>query len=289
MARYARRPSGQRFPPGPWKHGQIPVIGLIGGIGAGKSLVAATLARRGARVIDTDSVGHALLTQKPVRDLVIQRFGEEIVDRTDPKSDEPTINRKTLAGIVFHEPTSLRALEAILHPRMRRTCERAILRTARRLDAPMVVLDAAVLLEAGWDDLCDSILFVDTPFEIRVQRLSESRGWDVEQLEARERAQWPLSRKKDRADFVLSNSSTPEKLDEEVEMLWSRLLRPDANLSRGRSATGDSEVSQRIEPRSMALPARFAKSKSAGPKRSSRSRPGRPFRSPGSGSKRPSR
>src|SRR5438105_238572 len=132
MARYARRPAGLPRPRGPWKHGPIPVIGLVGGIGAGKSAVAAALAERGAFVLDADAVGHALLQQRPARDRVLARFGAGILDRSGPADAPAPINRRALGAIVFQHPTSLRDLEAILHPRMRQTFARAIARAVRK-------------------------------------------------------------------------------------------------------------------------------------------------------------
>ena len=79
MPRPHPKRTGRARPRGPWKHGAIPVIGLIGGIGGGKSRVAAVLAEEGSFVIDADSVGHALLDQRPVRDLVVARFGPQIL------------------------------------------------------------------------------------------------------------------------------------------------------------------------------------------------------------------
>ncbi|HEU5117478.1 MAG TPA: dephospho-CoA kinase, partial [Isosphaeraceae bacterium] len=76
----------------PWKHGYVPVLGLVGGIGAGKSVVAARLAERGALVLDADAIGHTLLNQKPSREEAVTRFGDEILDPADPSK----INRRTL-------------------------------------------------------------------------------------------------------------------------------------------------------------------------------------------------
>src|SRR4051794_41535325 len=133
MSRPPRQRTGPARPRGPWKHGPIPVLGLIGGIGGGKSRVAAMLAEEGAFVIDADAVGHALLDQRPVRDLVVARFGPQILapsadDGADALPSPPVIDRRTLGAIVFNQPAALRQLEAILHPRMRRTFERAIAR-----------------------------------------------------------------------------------------------------------------------------------------------------------------
>ena len=220
MARYARRPPGPRRPKGPWKHGMIPVLGLVGGIGAGKSLVAADLAARGARVLDADAIGHALLEQRPAREEVLAHFGREILGADD------AIDRRALGAIVFAQPAARRALEEILHPRMRRTFERAIDRAARKEDAPAVVLDAAILFEAGWDDLCDRVAFVDAPAEVRLARLAGQRGWDAAALAARERAQLTPETKRERADFAVRNAAGPEELRAEVDALWARLVPP---------------------------------------------------------------
>lgn len=228
MARYARRPSGQRRPPGPWKNGPVPVVGLIGGIGSGKSLAAAAMAARGATVLDADAIGHTLLDQRPARDEVVARFGDDILDPEAPEGGPRRVDRKALGRVVFAEPTSLKALERILHPRMRKTFEKAINRVSRRQEAPMVVLDAAILLEAGWDDLCDSVVFVESPPAARLARVAASRGWSSEQLTSREQAQLPLDRKRERADHVLPNDSTPEALEARIESLWGRLTRRPA-------------------------------------------------------------
>lgn len=225
-----RRPDRPR---GPWKHGAIPVLGLIGPIGAGKSWVAAELAAQGAQVLDADAVGHALLEQRPARDLVVDRFGPAILDRSAPTGTEegstsapPRIDRRALGGLVFNDPAALRGLEAILHPRMRRTFERAIARAQRGERVRAVVLDAAILLEAGWNDLCDLVVFVDAPRDQRLARVVEQRGWSAEQLEARERAQWSADRKRERADVVLTNDqdSDPNPLRAEIDArLWARV------------------------------------------------------------------
>lgn len=225
MPRYARRPSGQRRLPGPWKHGPMPVVGLVGGIGAGKSRVASELAARGAAVLDADTIGHALLDQKPSRNAVVARFGEDVLDTSVGEGEEPKIDRSALGRIVFAAPHALRALEKILHPRMRSTFEKAIRRVGRRREAPMVVLDAAVLFEAGWDDLCDAIVFIEAPDRVRRARIAESRSWSAEQLSARESAQWPLARKREQSDHVLINHGTPEELTARLDSLWRALTR----------------------------------------------------------------
>jgi|SRR5579883_2369638 len=233
------RPAARR-PAGPWKHGSIPVIGLVGGIGGGKSRVAGELAARGAFVLDADAVGHALLTQRHVRDRVVRRFGDAILDKSPAAEGEPAIDRRTLGAIVFSSPAALADLESILHPAMRRTFERAIARTVRKGRAPAIVLDAAILFEAGWDSLCDRVVFVDAPRGLRLARLSAQRGWTDETLAARERAQMPLDEKRRRADAVVTNDSGPDKVTAEVERLWNTLLNPSRAPKGGGQSIGSS-------------------------------------------------
>lgn len=193
----------------------MPVIGLIGGIGAGKSLVAAEFAAHNALAIDADRVGHALLDQRPAREEVVAAFGPAILSEADPE----TVDRGVLGRMVFADPAQLKKLEAILHPRMRRTFEKAIARVVRRRSHKAVILDAAILLEAGWDDLCDVVVYVDAPDAVRVERVAE-RGWTAENLADRAKAQWPLDRKRAKADLVLPNDGDVEALRQRIRPIW---------------------------------------------------------------------
>jgi len=213
------------------------VIGVIGAIGAGKSRVAALLACWGAFVIDADAVGHALLDQRPVREQVVAQFGSAILDPSSAPDEPPQIDRRALGAIVFSKPEALRQLEAILHPRMRRTFERAIARTVRRGRARAVVLDAAILLEAGWHTLCDRIVLVDAPREQRLARLAAARGWSEQTLAGREAAQWPLERKRAQADAVVVNDSGTLPLEEHVRRLAAAIF-PPSRLASVRSSGG---------------------------------------------------
>jgi dephospho-CoA kinase len=207
-----------------WKHGAIPVIGLIGGIGAGKSAVARLLAERGAVVIDADAVGHESLEHPAIRDRVVERFGAKVLE--PDRAGEPgarRISRRALGAIVFHDAAALRDLEAILHPAMRERFLRTIDRLVGDRGRPCIVLDAAVLLEAGWDDLCDRVAFVDAPRAERLRRVEQSRGWSEEALAAREGSQWPVADKRRRADWIINNGGAPDRLVHEVARLLDRL------------------------------------------------------------------
>jgi len=224
--RHPQKPKPQSRPPGPWLSGPIPVIGLVGGIGAGKSAAAAAFAELGAFVLDADKIGHTLLDQNPCRDIVIEVFGEGVLAPYTVEGERRAIDRRALGAIVFADPFLLGRLEDILHPLMRRTFERAIGREVRRGRHRAVVLDAAILYEAEWNDLCDAVVFVDSSVENRLARLEASRGWTLETLAAREKAQGPLAEKRAEADHVLSNDGTAEDLHAAAKTLWLTLLKP---------------------------------------------------------------
>jgi dephospho-CoA kinase len=187
----------------------VPVVGLIGGIGSGKSAVAAEFARRGAAVISGDLAGHEALRQPEIRDVLVKRWGDQVLD------ERGEIDRKKVAAIVFGDPGERKALEALVHPEIRRRLKEQIALARTRPDVPLIVLDAAVLLEAGWDALCDRIVFVETGEAVRRERVQQ-RGWRLEQMAQREAAQLPLTQKRCRADHVLDNSSTLDHLGRQV-------------------------------------------------------------------------
>ncbi len=186
-----------------------PVIGLTGGICSGKSTVAAELAELGCAVIDADAVGHELLEDPEVRDELVRRLGEGIL------SAEGRPDRERIARIVFDSPEALARLNAVMHPRMRDRMARRIDQLRRAGGCPAVVLDAALLLETDWHELCDTIVFVDAPPAQRLQR-AKARGWDADELQRRENSQKPLDTKATSADHVIDNSSSLSYLREQV-------------------------------------------------------------------------
>ncbi len=188
------------------------IVGLLGGIGSGKSEVARAFADRGALVINADALGHEALQQADIREAIVRRWGVEVLD------EQKRIDRRVLAQIVFQQQDARRELEALTHPYIRRRTEEQIAQ-ARAEQRCLVIVDAAVLLEAGWDQVCDRLVFVDATPEIRRQRVMETRGWSEQDWLAREQAQLPLTQKHARADHVLDNSSTIEHLSRQVDDL----------------------------------------------------------------------
>ena len=109
-----------------------------------------------------------------------------MLDRADPSGE--TIDRKALGAIVFKDSKARKDLEKILHPLMRKAFEKAIARVVRKRQGRLIVLDAAILYEAGWNKLCDLVAFVSAPEAVRLTRLAAQRGWDKETLQSRQSA-----------------------------------------------------------------------------------------------------
>ena len=197
-----------------------PVVGLIGGIGSGKSWVAEALARHGAYVVSGDQLGHEALRQPEILARVAQRFGAGVLD------EEGKVNRRRLGALVFADPVGLRALEALVFPYIERGLEREIARAQVDPNVSLIVLDAAVLLEAGWNKHCNGVVYVHAPRAVRLARLAGQRRWSAKEVAARENAQMPLTEKVTRADYVVDNSGPPEQLEAQIGRLLDQLGLP---------------------------------------------------------------
>ena len=195
-----------------------PVVGLVGGIGSGKSTIAAQCKQLGAAVIDGDVVGHEVLRRPEVRDAIVRRWGTEIL------GPDGQVNRGKLGWIVFADPTALKELETLVHPLIKSELRRRIDAARQDPGVAFVVLDAAVLLEAGWDDVCDVLVFVDATDAQRRRRVRQSRGWPKEAWQARENLQLALKIKKARADYGLDNSGTPDESFRQIRRIVSELV-----------------------------------------------------------------
>ncbi len=196
------------------------VIGITGGIASGKSLVAEQLAQLGAVVLDADRVGHDVLREPAVRAALCARWGSGILGR------DGEIRRRVVAEKVFAPPPDgpreLAFLEQWTHPRIAERIGKQLQELRQRGDLPAVVLDAPVLYKAGWDALCDVIVFVEAAAAVRAAR-ARQRGWSESQWRAREAAQPALDAQRARADFVLDNSGSRGQLVAQVEEFWQSL------------------------------------------------------------------
>jgi dephospho-CoA kinase len=196
-----------------WRHGAKPVIGLIGGIGAGKSAAAAAMAARGGRVVNADALGHEALEQPEIQARLIDRWGARVL-KPDGHPD-----RRAIAAIVFADPAELRALEELVFPYIGRRALAEVLKAQEDPAARFVVLDAAVMFEAGWNNVCDRVVYIDAPRETRLARLAARSGWTAADLAAREAAQWPADTKRQLADAVVVNDAGVRELQEGIDHL----------------------------------------------------------------------
>jgi len=193
------------------------VIGLTGGIGSGKSTVSQFLAELGAVIIDADKVGHEAF--KPDTELwreVVAAFGRQILN---PKGD---IDRGKLSKIVFGSSESLARLNRIMHPRMY-DIVKARLEEYRRQGADVVVLEAPLLLEAGWTPLVDEVWVTVTPESTVLKRLQERIGLTEPESLARIRSQMSNEERVKHADVVINNDCDLADLKAGVSELWQRL------------------------------------------------------------------
>ncbi len=196
-----------------FKHGPKPVIGLVGAIGAGKTTVARCFADRGGFVIDADALGHEALRQPPIIAQLVGRWGESV------RKPDGSLDRRAIGRIVFGNADERNALEVVVFPYIGERCVEEIARSMSDPAVRFVVLDAAVLFEAGWDANADRVVYVDAPREVRLARLAARSGWTAADLTAREAAQWPADRKKAHADAVVVNDADVARLQEQVDRL----------------------------------------------------------------------
>lgn len=194
------------------------VIGLTGGIASGKSLVSQMLAERGALVIDADKVGHeAYQKDGGCYRAVVDAFGQDVVGA------DGEIDRKALGAKVFGEPAQRRKLEGIVWPWMKATMAERMAKI-RAEGTPVVVLEAAVLIEADWIDITDQVWVVVVPPDLARQRVVERNGLTPEQADARIAAQLTNDERRQHAKVVIENAGTVEDLRAKVDAAWEQLM-----------------------------------------------------------------
>ncbi|HZR85040.1 MAG TPA: dephospho-CoA kinase [Candidatus Binatia bacterium] len=193
------------------------VIGLVGGIGSGKSTVAGLLAGLGGAVIDADAIGHGVYRAgTPGFEAVVAAFGPEIVGA------DGEIDRRRLGAIVFGDEARLRELNGIAHPLIRAEIARRIAALRAEGRSPAVVVEAAILLEAGWRDLVDEVWVVSTGKERVIARIEEQRGLSAPDIEARMARQMADATRRAAADLVIENDGSLAELEQRVSEAWRR-------------------------------------------------------------------
>jgi dephospho-CoA kinase len=198
---------------------RLPVIGITGGIGAGKSAVADALRRLGCVVSDSDAHARRVFDEPAVQQSMRERWGGRACAAGDPASP---VDRAAVGRIVFSDPAERAWLESVIHPRIHAMRESEF--AAAPAGTPALVIDAPLLLESGLGDACDAIVFVDAPDSVRRDRVVLNRGWSEADWRRRESAQWPLDRKREAADHVVRNDGDPESLRAQVRLVLDQVI-----------------------------------------------------------------
>ena len=196
------------------------IIGLIGGIASGKSAVAHELATLGAAVLNADQAAHRVIDYPEIQEMLVKRWGSGIL-KEDGSTDRRAVASRVF-GLTSESREQLDYLESVLHPRIRAEFT-AELEELRAAGSKAAVIDAPLLLEANWDNLCDVLIFVESPREDCKRRAQTLRNWSESEFAAREAAQMPIEEKRQRATHVIANDGTLEELRTRVRKLWLSL------------------------------------------------------------------
>ena len=192
--------------------------GLTGGIGCGKSAVAAMFAARGATTIDSDEIGRSLMQPgNVVYDRIVSGFGPEVV------LPNGQLNRAKIAEIVFNDLDRLKHLNAIVHAPVLREIDRQIFAQRQKNPNAIVVVESAVLFEAGQNRRFDKMVVAWCRPEQQIERYRAKSGVSVEDIQRRMAAQMPSEEKKRMADYVIDTSGTLEETERQVEEVYAQL------------------------------------------------------------------
>ena len=206
---------------------RLPIIGLAGGIGAGKSTVARALADEGCVVADSDALARQAYNDPEIRRELIAWWGDRVRDchacHAEPNRMPPPVDRRAIAEIVFEHPAERARLEALIHPWIAR--QREALFAAAPAGTRALVIDAPLLFETGLHQRCDRVIFVDSSQETRLSRVRSARGWAAAELGRREAAQWSLERKRALSTDLIQNDGDIVEVRRQLQQILGGLPR----------------------------------------------------------------
>jgi dephospho-CoA kinase len=191
-------------------------VGLTGGIGSGKSTVAAMFVARGATLVDADAIARELTEPgEPALHSLVDEFGPEII------AADGTLRRAELARIAFSDPTATARLNAIMHPLIRAESQR---RLEAAEGAEVVLYDMPLLVESKQDRIVDIVVVVDVPEEMQVDRAVNGRGLDEADVRRRMEVQATRTERLAMADYTIDNSGTLAATEQQVEQVWASMV-----------------------------------------------------------------
>ena len=178
----------------------------MGGIASGKSTVAQELAKRGCAVIDADEMAKQFLRNKEVKKQLRRRFGSRIFDAGG------RVNRKKLAEKVFADAKAVKAVNAIIHPRVFERTQELIKKYQQQPSVKAIVLDMPLLAEVGWHKKCDKLIFVRCDAKIKLKRAQKKGIFGENELKKRENFQISLDKKADIAQYIIEGTDLSEMI-----------------------------------------------------------------------------
>ena len=196
-----------------------PIIGIVGGICSGKSTVSSELTKHGCKVIDADKIAHEVLKNQAIIRKVTEIFSSAVLD------SKGEIDRKKLAKIVFRDSYKLTKLNQLIHPPVLAQIEELIIQYEKDKIVKAIVLDIPLLIEVGWANRCDSIIFVECSEKNRAQRAKKTGIYDQEEIKNREKNQISLDNKVKLADNVIDNNSGLPALIRQVTEVFNTIIK----------------------------------------------------------------
>lgn len=210
-----------------FKKNNIFIVGITGGIGTGKSTVCAVFERNGAKVFHADDIAKEL----SVRDLELRKQIVELLGR-EAYDAKGTLQRSYIAQKIFSDNVLRKQYEALLHPRVKRAIEEEIA-ILDPVSVPCVVVEAALLYEAGWNAFCDLVIVVEAPEDVCIERVAQRNGVAEDDVRARMMAQMPPAKKSRQGDIVLRNTGSREELENKVQFLFQLIHSMKGEKNRG--------------------------------------------------------
>ena len=194
------------------------IIGILGGIGCGKSTVAAGFGKLGCGVINADKIAHRVLEKPKIKKELLKLFGNDIINANGK------IDRWKVAEIVFKSPAKVAQFNRITHPPVLAQIEQLIEEYNRQPCIKAIVLDVPLLAEIDWTKRCDKIIFVECGRKKRLQRSQKNGLWDEDKIKIREKFQISLDRKKKIAEYIVDNNVNLTDVERQIAEIFTNIM-----------------------------------------------------------------
>ncbi len=195
-----------------------PVIGIVGGIGSGKSTVAREFLRQGCGMVNADEINHKVLQRKEIVDVLVSWWGGEILDSTGH------IDRHAVSKIAINEPKQLKRLTDLVHPIILDLQVKLIEKLKKDENIKAIVLDVPLLIEIEWQGKCDYLVYIEVSDAIRHDRLAKERGWSEEKIKNLENLQISLDIKAEMSDYIVHSNSCISNLASQIDVILPKML-----------------------------------------------------------------